>query len=145
LEPILRYYFNQKFPKAKLIPIILKPEEPRKGLDHWDSTLKLVQNVVYNLETDRAIYVSHQAGTPAISSALQFVSLARFGKAVKFLVSNEYDQNSVEIIESSKYLRGILIEQSKGLVDTAPGAAKNLVEKLDDVDDSVMNQLDNLV
>lgn len=145
LEPILRYYFNQKFPKAKLIPIILKPEEPRKGLDHWDSTLKLVQNVVYNLDTDRAIYVSHQAGTPAISSALQFVSLARFGKAVKFLVSNEYEQNSVEMIESSKYLRGILIEQSKGLVDTAPGAAKNLVEKLDDIDDSVMNQLDNLV
>lgn len=145
LEPILTYYFNQKFPKAKLIPIILKPEEPEKGLDHWDSTLKLVQNVVYNLDTDRTIYVSHQAGTPAISSALQFVSLARFGKAVQFLVSNEYDQNLVERIESSKYLRGILIEQSKSLVDTAPGAAKNLVEKLDDVEDSVMNQLQDLV
>jgi len=145
LQPIFEVYFHQKFPKAKLIPIVLTPKESGKGLDNWDSTLNLVQNVVYNLEQDRSIYVSHQAGTPAISSALQFVSLARFGQAVKFLVSKEYEQSSVEMIESSKYLRGILIEQSKSLVYTAPGAAKKLVEKLDDVNDTVINQLQDLV
>ncbi|MGL4503142.1 MAG: hypothetical protein ACRC2M_24125, partial [Planktothrix sp.] len=145
LQPIFEFYFHQKFPKAKLIPIVLTPKESGKGLDNWDSTLKLVQNEVYELEQDRSIYVSHQAGTPAISSALQFVSLARFGQAVNFLVSNEYKQSSVEMIESSKYLRGILIEQSKSLVYTAPGAAKKLVEKLDDVNNTVINQLQDLV
>ncbi|MBD2772613.1 hypothetical protein [Iningainema tapete] len=147
LKPILQRYFQEKFPKAEQIYKILKPEEGSKGLDHWDKTLKLVQETLSHLEFNKLedIYVSHQAGTPAISSAIQFVSLGRFGKRVKFLVSNEYKQDSAEVIKSSDYLRGIQIQQVKGLITSgSPGAARKLIE-VEKIDVSAISELDNLV
>lgn len=129
LQPIIKHYFQNKFPQAKLESIVLAPSQDSKGLDHWDNTLTLIQNCLdlLNYDREKAIYVSHQAGTPAISSALQFTSLAKFGNKVKFLVSNEYTKEA-EIIDSSKYLRGLRIEQAKGLVKFSPGAALKIVE-----------------
>lgn len=127
LQPILEVYLQKHFPKAKLNYIPLQPTN--KGLDNWDSTLTLIQAqlATINLNKTKDIYVSHQAGTPAISSALQFVTLAQFGSKVKFLVSNEY-QETIEVIKSSKYLRGLQIQQAKSLVTTSPGAVKKLLQ-----------------
>jgi HEPN domain-containing protein len=119
LYPILENYFHVQFPNAIVKPLLLKPQPTQKGLDDWDAVLKLAQQAVGSLkfETEpRAIYVSHQAGTPAISSAVQFCSLAKFGDRVKFLVSNEQDANLTNFVESSAYLRGIEIQQAKKLL-----------------------------
>ncbi len=90
LEPIFEWYFQQKF---KLKPIFLKlqPSEGQ-GLDHWDKTYRLVEASLQSIEYNplKPVYVSHQAGTPAISSAVQFVSLNKFNKKVKFILSNQY-------------------------------------------------------
>ncbi len=90
LEPIFEWYFQEKF---KLKPIFLKLQPLEgQGLDHWDKTYRLVeatlQSITYN--PLKPVYVSHQAGTPAISSAVQFVSLNKFNKKVKFILSNQY-------------------------------------------------------
>ena len=90
LEPIFKWYFQEKF---KLKPIFLKLQPLEgQGLDHWDKTYRLVeatlQCIAYN--PLKSVYVSHQAGTPAISSAVQFVSLNKFNKKVKFILSNQY-------------------------------------------------------
>ncbi|MEL7034050.1 MAG: hypothetical protein AAFO04_00295 [Cyanobacteria bacterium J06592_8] len=151
LQPIIEYYLQQKFPKAKLKPCILSPKnnqgENKQGLDNWNSTLEVVQETLSQLSYSKltTIYVSHQAGTPAISSALQFVSLAQYGKKVRFLVSNEYELKPAEIIESSEYLRGIKIEQAKALIPTSPGAAKKIVENLDNIEPQTLDQLQNFV
>jgi hypothetical protein len=73
----------------------------------------LVQQAFSSIEIDKntTVYVSHQAGTPAISSAVQFVSLARFGKQVKFLVSNEYNPSLTKVIDASQYLKGIQVQR----------------------------------
>jgi hypothetical protein len=94
LRPIIETYFNRhpQLNGAIRDYIYLKPTPGSKGLDNWDSTLSLVQTELskISIKDGANIYVSHQAGTPAISSAIQFVSLAKFGKQVNFLVSNEY-------------------------------------------------------
>jgi hypothetical protein len=90
LEPIFERYFQQKF---KLKPIFLKLQPLEgQGLDHWDKTYKLVEATLQGIEYNplKPVYVSHQAGTPAISSAVQFVSLNKFNKKVKFILSNQY-------------------------------------------------------
>ena len=146
LLPILKHYFSKNFPKASLEYIVLKPMG-KKGLDNWDSVLDLVQKELSELKFKESdvIYVSHQAGTPAVSSAVQFVTLSNFGQRVKFLVANEYEKDSVEIIDSSKYLRGISIQQAKSLVSTSPGAAKKLLEKIEDVDGGAIAELNNKI
>ena len=146
LLPILKHYFSKNFPKARLEHIVLKPMG-KKGLDNWDSVLDLVQKELSELKFKESdvIYVSHQAGTPAVSSAVQFVTLSNFGQRVKFLVANEYEKDSVEIIDSSKYLRGISIQQAKSLVPTSPGAAKKLLEKIEDVDGGAIAELNNKI
>ena len=146
LLPILKHYFSENFPKATLENIVLKPGKG-KGLDNWDSVLDLVQKELSKLKFKESdvIYVSHQAGTPAVSSAVQFVTLSNFGQRVKFLVGNEYEKDSVEIIDSSKYLRGISIQQAKSLVTTSPGAAKKLLEKIEDVDEGVIAKLNDKI
>ncbi|NET02117.1 MAG: hypothetical protein F6K61_16400 [Sphaerospermopsis sp. SIO1G1] len=119
LKPILKRYFAEKFPKIKEVEYLeLEPQSKSEGLDNWDQALKLVQQELSTLEfkpLDK-IYVSHQAGTPAISSAIQFVSLSQFGKRVKFLVSNEYEPENTRFITSSKYLRGIQLQEAKVLL-----------------------------
>jgi hypothetical protein len=126
LKPILTRYFEEKFSKAKLGWIILAPTSANSGLDNWDSVLNLVSHELHHLKIDgkeiqvrsnEKVYVSHQASTPAISSALQFTSLARFGDRVKFLVSNEYNPSLTDFVESSSYLRGIELQQAKKLLE----------------------------
>lgn len=163
LETILKQYF-QNFPhKVEGIEpefLILQPDTEKSdadsssipGLDDWNNVLKLVQKEFANfndIPEGATIYVSHQASTPAISSAVQFVSLARFSKQVKFLVSNEYKNKPLDPIESSEYLRGIQIQQAKGLIKSGtPGAALQLL-KLEgiktDIDDQALTELEKLV
>lgn len=122
LQPIFEKYFERKFPKVKSIDYLeLKPKSKDEGLDNWNKALLLVQQVLSSLEFDKSanVYVSHQAGTPAISSAVQFDCLAKFGKKVKFLVSNEYEEKLAEkgdFIESSTYLQGMLVQEAKALL-----------------------------
>jgi hypothetical protein len=122
LKPIFAEYFKLKFPrlaKEKIDYLELKPQSQSEGLDNWDKALVLVQQALSSLEFDKnaTVYVSHQAGTPAISSAVQFVSLAKFGKKVKFLVSNEYEQKPADTIESSTYLQGMQVQEAKALLN----------------------------
>ncbi|QLE56388.1 hypothetical protein [Nostoc sp. TCL26-01] len=120
LKPILNKYFQINFPKIKEVEYLeLKPTSKDEGLDNWDQALKLVQQELSTLEFKPLdnIYVSHQAGTPAISSAIQFVSLAKFGKRVKLLVSNEYEPENTRLITSSNYLRGIQLQEAKVLLE----------------------------
>lgn len=126
LEPILESYFQKNFPSLSCNWLILDPPSSEPGLDHWDFALNLVRRKFKTfdivgkksqVEPYETVYVSHQAGTPAISSAVQFVSLSTFGDRVKFLVSNEQDKTLTGIVESSAYLRGIKREQAKKLLD----------------------------
>ena len=127
LQPILEKYFEKKYPQLKtnehICYLRLTPKAHEKGLDDWDYCLKLVDNrfeqeIVCLPETKKPanIFVSHQAGTPAISSAVQFTSLAKFEKQVKFLVSNEYSQEKALPIPSSNYLQGIKLQEAKELL-----------------------------
>ena len=91
LKPLLRWYFkNVKF-TCKLEFQTLNPEQIDQGIDNWDATLSLVEAKLteLNIDSNQEVYVSHQAGTPAISSAVQFITIGKF-KKVQFLVSNEY-------------------------------------------------------
>ncbi|MBD2359522.1 hypothetical protein H6G41_34120, partial [Tolypothrix sp. FACHB-123] len=119
-----------------------------EGLDNWEQALKLVQQELsistLDIKPIDNIYVSHQAGTPAISSAIQFVSLAKFGNRVKFLVSNEYEPGLTKIIESSEYLRGINIQQVKALISSgSPGAASKLIEleQINNIQEQALTEL----
>jgi hypothetical protein len=132
IYPILERYFSKHFPAAVVKSLPLRPEQTHQGLDNWDEVLNLVQQefAALSFETDpHTVYVSHQAGTPAISSAVQFTSLARFGDHVKFLVSNEKDKTLTRIVESSAYLKGLKREQAKKILDNYdyPGVG-NLVK-----------------
>lgn len=127
LKPILQCYFESKFPDVSrecYAWIRLDPTSEQQRLDDWDQVLQLVQakftdHFPKELPKDKMVYVSHQAGTPAISSAVQFSSLARFGDRVKFLVSNEYNPTFHEKpLDGSSYLRGIRIQEAKALLDS---------------------------
>jgi hypothetical protein len=143
LWPMLKYYLQAKLPKTMIEPVRLEPEPPHRGLDHWEGTLTLMRGKIskLNSESPDRVFVSHQAGTPAMSSALQFISLSLFGDRVRFLVSSELqglerdeddverDEDDVELIESSKYLLGIKVEQAKELLRKGePGAALILLD-----------------
>lgn len=116
LQPILENYLRDNFPNSELIPLQLSPQG-KDGLDDWDSVLDLVRNELdkIKLKPD-TVYVSHQAGTPAISSAVQFMSLARFRTNVQFLVSNEYSLATKTIYQST-YLGAIQRQEAKALLD----------------------------
>ena len=123
LKPILNQYFKEKFPDTKCLWIPLFPASSDKGLDDWNYVLDLVRNQLrenldseeIQVEPNETVYVSHQAGTPAISSAVQFVSLARFRTSVEFLVSNEYNQQA-DTIPRSTYLGAIQLQEAKALL-----------------------------
>ena len=125
LQPILESYLTEQWkgisPNLEIKPLLLEAASEEEGLDNWDAVLTLVQQGFVSpdldLPEDATIYVSHQAGTPAISSAVQFCSLAKFGDRVKFLVSNEYNPAFPEKpLEGSSYLRGIRIQEAKALL-----------------------------
>jgi len=127
LQGILERYFQDRFSNIKTESIEwipLAPTSAKKGLDNWDYVLDLVDEKLGNLQINGEVvnkesvetaYISHQAGTPAISSAVQFASLAKFEK-VEFLVSNEYDSTLTELVPDSKYLRKLQREKAKQLL-----------------------------
>ncbi len=126
LKPILQRYFQDRFPNIPCQFMMLTPETQAQSLDNWNAVLELVRDQFRTLKIadqpiqinpEEVVYVSHQAGTPAISSAVQFCSLAQFGDRVRFLVSNEYNPELTGFVESSSYLRGIKREQAKKLLE----------------------------
>jgi hypothetical protein len=165
LKTIFEKYFKDKnIDNTKILFKTIIPESNEQGLDHWEYTLseverkihEAIQEVNYQFEQNETIYISHQAGTPAISSALQFVSLSKFNNSnVKFLVSNplyDYDNTgnlkleyNPEPIDSSKYARGIQIQKAKQLIESGlPGAALNILDTID-IDETVKEDLIKLV
>lgn len=133
LQPLLEKYLHEQLknssPNLQFQTLLLKPNSTSEGLDNWNSVLQLVHAEFSSIEPeDGMIYVSHQAATPAISSAVQFCSLARFGDRVRFLVSNEQDAALTDIVESSAYLRGIKREQAIRLLENHDYAGvRNLI------------------
>ncbi|MBD2568853.1 hypothetical protein [Anabaena lutea] len=171
LEPIFKEYFQQHliFSSVKLEFCTLRPrkkshtsEPSKEGLDNWEKTLDLVKEEFQKIQKKlsespeydpkETVYVSHQAGTPAISSAVQFVSLGNFNN-VKFLSSNIFfnddDKPSSEpqLVEISNYWMGIQIEKAKQLVRKGlPGAALSMLEEIGYEDTkNVMPRLKNMV
>lgn len=151
LKPLFTEYFNKRL-HIKPEFIILEPQS-NKGLDHWEATLKLVDTELeeLNFNQNHTVYVSHQAGTPAISSALQFVSLGKFSK-VQYLVSNQYydddfnQKAEAEIINSSQYQRGIQIQKAKQLVTSGfPGAALKVLDGINIKNNTAKPELEKLV
>jgi len=119
LESIFKHYFAQELNDIQIEPIYLRPKEGGKGLDDWDTTLQLVQEAFGKLEiTADEVFVSHQAGTPAISSAVQFVSLYKFGGKFKvsFLSSNERSEE-VNLTEYSSYFQSMQMQEAKKLLE----------------------------
>ncbi len=119
LKPMFRRYFAEKFPNADCVSLVLEPMTQNEGLDDWNAVLSIVDRALSSLkfEENATVYVSHQAGTPAISSAVQFTSLSRFGQQVKFLVSSERDLKLTKVVDSSEYLKGIRKQEAKALLD----------------------------
>jgi hypothetical protein len=121
LKPILQHYLKIAFPDVVMDNepdfLVLKPKSGSAGLDDWNEVLDLVQQefVKLDIPKDATVYVSHQAGTPAISSAVQFSSLAKFRTNVQFLVSNEYSQE-IRPISSSTYLKAIQLQEVNALL-----------------------------
>ncbi|MFN6465626.1 MAG: hypothetical protein RMZ41_027920 [Nostoc sp. DedVER02] len=152
LRPLLEWYLKEKF-DCQLEFLHLTPKNADKGIDNWNETLYLVEEAFCKLDFNplKPVYISHQAGTPAISSAVQFVSLGRFPK-VKFLVSNEYfDENyqqksKSEAIESSNYRRGMQIQKAKQLIiGGLPGAALKILEDIERIDKTAIANLEKIV
>lgn len=153
LQSIFKWYFKEK--KKFNVQLEFKLLEPKsgQGLDHWNETLLLVETIlkIDDYNPLKTVYISHQAGTPAISSAVQFVSLSRF-KKVNFIVSNQYydadynHQSTAESIPSSEYGRGIQIQKAKQLIiDGFPGAALKVLEGIERIDNQAISELKHLV
>jgi hypothetical protein len=122
LRSLLTPYFERKFPGVAQNYWTIQPAPQQPGLDHWENTLSLIQSLFHQntsmLEIDeqQQVYLSHQAGTPALSAAIQFVCLTHFGSRVHFLLSNEYQVRSYESIESKVYLKGLRKQEAKALL-----------------------------
>ncbi|OUC16407.1 MAG: hypothetical protein B0A82_01615 [Alkalinema sp. CACIAM 70d] len=125
LEPILQRYFVERFPGVSCEFVSLIPQSETESLDNWNAVLDLVRKEFRNLtieknpiqiDPEETVYVSHQAGTPAISSAVQFCSLAQFRDNVQFLVSKEDTQTVLPPIPQSTYLGAIRQQEAKALL-----------------------------
>jgi hypothetical protein len=121
LRSLLTFYFERKFPGAIQHYWTIQPAPDQPGLDHWEKTLSLVQSLFHHnasmlVADEQQVYLSHQAGTPALSAAIQFVCLTYFGSRVHFLLSNEYQALSYESIESVVYLKGLRKQEAKALL-----------------------------
>ncbi len=149
LRPILEKYFQSKFPGVPCNPVYLRPTDPRKGLDNWNEVLGLVRDQLRGLtardqtvgvQPDDIVYVSHQAGTPALSSAVQFISLGLFDHQVKFLISYVDKQESpYEVLKSSSYLVELEKQKAKELLDRHDYAGvRDLVAAYLDKNDKIL-------
>ncbi|MCA2691176.1 MULTISPECIES: hypothetical protein [unclassified Microcystis] len=134
LKPLFEWYFQTKL-KLKPDFITLQPSVNNRGLDHWDQVLTLVTEELTKIQQDDVFYISHQASTPAISSAVQFVSIGYFSN-VKFLIVNRYyEENNIktspEIIPISSYWKQLQIQKAKKLItDGFPGSALALLKEV---------------
>lgn len=121
LSFIIEKYLEEELSiKAEFSRLQTNTEKP--GLDDWNYVLDLIKEEfrkLADIPQDATVYISHQAGTPAISSAVQFVSLARFEERVRFLVSNEHDPSLTGFVDfdSSSYLRELQLEKANKLLD----------------------------
>jgi len=115
LEPILEKYFDIEFLRNKVEFFTLEPTNINKGLDHWDETLHLVQHkfAEWKITKSDRVIISHQAGTPAISSAVQLTALIEFGKKAQFLVSNEFIKDRAQFLPGSSYFSTLQIEEAQ--------------------------------
>jgi hypothetical protein len=117
LKPIISEYLKQRLNISVENQDfrILKPKGTTEGLDDWNAVLNIVQEEISELSIhpESTIYVSHQAGTPAMSSAVQFVCLTRFGKQVNFLLGSEGDAKLTKFIPSpiSTYLHQLKVKE----------------------------------
>ncbi len=163
LKPIFKEYFRRNQILSPIEPefLTLNPMS-EQGLDNWDKTLKVVQEKFENLKEElkkypqynpnQTVYVSHQAGTPAISSAVQFASLSNL-KNVKFLSSNIFFNNDNEqtsepqVVEVSNYWKGLQIQKAKQLtIEGLPGLALSMLEEIGYIDNkNVKPRLENMV
>lgn len=170
LEPVFKEYFtrSQIFStiEPKFFTLTPKPEQgldkSKKGLDNWDETLKVVKELLGDIKDElqnypqydqnQTVYVSHQAGTPAISSAIQFASLSQF-ENVQFLSSNIFYNDDGEqiaqpqIIDVSTYWMDIQIEKAKkSIIDGSPGVALSLLQEIRYPDkNNVIRRLEHMV
>jgi len=156
LQPILKHYFSQvfgeKFANEKIEFSVLKPQQGADGLDDWDATLTLVKAELARWEENKwiskgdRVIVSHQAGTPAISSAVQLTCLIRFGKKVQFLVSSELAPDRTKFLKGSSYFETLQFKKLEDLLarDDYAGVA-SVVDSLG-LEDSVLKvKLDHLL
>lgn len=145
LKPLVEKYLDDKL-DIKPEFIYLKPNPGQGGIDHWDDTLKLVEKLSLGSSGDESLYVSHQAGTPAVSAAIQFLSISK-SEQVQFLLSNQVHRDggkeyTPQLIDSSRYWRGLQVQKAKKLItDGFPGAALELVRGLYDTDLDVIVKL----
>jgi hypothetical protein len=144
LEPLIEWFIKEKKGKTE-VELIFKVIEPklsdsslRKGIDHWEEMLDNVGELLKAVEDrEETIYVSHQAGTPAISSAVQFNIINQFSKSkIQFLIGNIYEDKNredyqAELIEISRYWQSAQMQKAKALITKGNvGAAKILLEEL---------------
>ena len=153
LELLIRRYLTEELglENEQIIPIIIQPEiqegqQILKGIDHWNEMLTQVDKLLLpEYFEDEEIYVSHQAGTPAISSAVQFVSISRSDQ-IKFLVSNKQQvldkdllnendgkqwRHEAEVIPASQYWREMQIQKARKLLEKGnPAAVLTIIEDL---------------
>ncbi len=136
LKPLFEWYFQTKL-KLKPDFITLQPSDKDRGrgLDHWDQVLTLVTEKLKKIQPDDIFYISHQASTPAISSAVQFVSIGYFSNVNFLIVNRYYEENKIitrhEIIPSSSYWKQLQIQKAKKLItDGFPGSALALLKEV---------------
>lgn len=154
IAEILKCYLSREFGVNPQF-FYIKPHEKSKGVDNWNEMLTLVnkelEKALSSLGIEReneTVYVSHQAGTPAISSALQFLTISKL-KKVNFLISNRFYDEGYEtkdspdlidvkrfqpqriVTKDSNYWRGLQIQKAKKLIISGnPGAALELAGEL---------------
>lgn len=149
LKPLFEWYFQTKL-KLKPDFITLQPSVNNRGLDHWDQVLTLVTEELTKIQQDDVFYISHQASTPAISSAVQFVSIGYFSN-VKFLIVNRYyEENNIktspEIIPSSSYWKQLQIQKAKKLItDGFPGSALALLKEVEYNNSEKIKELESYI
>jgi hypothetical protein len=149
LKPLFEWYFQTKL-KLKPDFITLQLSDKDRGLDHWDQVLTLVTEKLTKIQQDDVFYISHQASTPAISSAVQFVSIGYFSN-VKFLIVNRYyEENEIktspEIIPSSSYWKQLQIQKAKKLItDGFPGSALALLKEVEYNNSEKIKELESYI
>lgn len=118
LKLILQRFFDKNLGPNKAEFYSLEPKIIGEGLDNWDSTLRLVQEGFekWGISKSDRVIVSHQAGTPAISSAVQLTALIKFGKKVSFLVGNEFIKDRPNFLLGSSYFRTLQIKEALNLL-----------------------------